>query len=47
VRLAESKATLENGTGEDNKGKGRFSEGTHEIIDDLILAIKETAKLMR
>jgi hypothetical protein len=45
--LAESKAKLENSTGQAGERAGRVSEGIHEAIDDLVKAIKETARILR
>ncbi len=45
--LAESKAKLENITSRAGEGTGRVSEGIHEAIDDLIKAIRETARILR
>jgi hypothetical protein len=38
---------IENSTSRAGEGTGRVSEGIHEAIDDLIKAIRETARILK
>jgi hypothetical protein len=44
--IAESKARLENSTSQTGEGTSRVSEGIHAAIDDLVKAIRETARIL-
>ena len=44
--IAESKARLENSASQTSEGTSRVSEGIHAAIDDLVKAIRETARIL-
>ena len=45
--LAELKTKVENGAGQTGEDAGRVSEGMHAAIDDLVEAIRETARILK